>query len=837
MPPTSNPPVSLPHICAPREELLSIYDQCARKQFVFISAPAGYGKTVSTLLWLKKTEQRFSWFFLDKYDNTFSLFYRSLCRTLLDLAEANDLSHLLSSPSFAASPVESALEFISQLHWGEGRYSLVLDDLQNITNKEILKSLPFVLKRLPAFVNVLILSRTDMPEEMQGLTLNDNTAFIGIRELSFTPEEIRSLYIDYGWFVSREKAKDIHAETDGWIIILNAMLSNGTQRLSAKSSAMTLEDYFERNIWAGFDENTKAFLLKTSVVDSFTVELCEMLTEDANSAETLNNLIGVNINLFRFGQEYRYHNLFLKFLRDQSEKSGIDQVGLYSLAARYYLESQQFFKAAFYSMRTDDPELKMKVVQMFFQSKNPALDHFLEMASVYSAKTIPPEAMNRSPILYMPNILAAFLNGETENTAVLFDRFYDLLPTLLQSNHPIVGSIAVRLLLDSRIKIAGLLGFMDEKNIKWGGEFPGQAAVVTVQMPMLHRSVRDFYEFLDDGVKESVRGVFSCFLSGDCDCFYNSIEGGLLMEQNKLNEALEKALAAYNEITEGTSATIRFGVCLGLAEIYSIKGDAGHSREVLDELREWIDDNEALYLLKNLTAYEARQKLQDGNLEAAGLWLDNYFVSDSALGEFYKIYQSFTTARAYIVLGRMQEAQAALERIKKLATDMDRPLDTAEAETLIAISEWDSGKKKSASARLRRVLAALLPYGFMRVIVNEGKAVLPILTAALKQIDKDPDRDENLYRFAKEAQLEAYGQSRRYSGLTYNRTVDNTKLSPKQTMILEYLSKGYKNAEIVEETGLSINTIREHTRVAYRKLEVTNAMDAVNKARQLGFLE
>lgn len=43
--------------------------------------------------------------------------------------------------------------------------------------------------------------------------------------------------------------------------------------------------------------------------------------------------------------------------------------------------------------------------------------------------------------------------------------------------------------------------------------------------------------------------------------------------------------------------------------------------------------------------------------------------------------------------------------------------------------------------------------------------------------------------------------------------------------------------EIAEETGLSIPTIKSHTSLAYRKLGVTNAMDAVLKARELGLIE
>jgi len=381
-----------------------------------------------------------------------------------------------------------------------------------------------------------------------------------------------------------------------------------------------------------------------------------------------------------------------------------------------------------------------------------------------------------------------------------------------------------------------LIAFMDAKKIKWDKEFPGQAAVVTVQMPLLHRSVRDFYEFIDTKTKDSLYGVFSCVLPVDCECFYQGVTAGLLMEQNRLDEALATASAAHSCLTEKTDAEVYFGICVGLAEIYFIRSKQDRTQDILTQLHKWLNDNDAQYLLKNLLAYETRLELLNGNRDTAEKWLTNYFVSDNAFGEFIKIYQNFTTVRAYILLSETSRALNALEQLKNLGITMNRPLDTAEADVLIAIIEWISGKKKDARDRLHGVLTTLLPYRFIRVVANEGAAVLPILAAVLKKLDKNPEMEE-LYRFCKEVRVAAYEHAKRFKGITYDLALNPVKLSPKQTLILELLAKGYKNAEIVEITGLSINTIREHTRVAYIKLEVNSAIDAIVKAKQLGILK
>jgi LuxR family maltose regulon positive regulatory protein len=183
------------------------------------------------------------------------------------------------------------------------------------------------------------------------------------------------------------------------------------------------------------------------------------------------------------------------------------------------------------------------------------------------------------------------------------------------------------------------------------------------------------------------------------------------------------------------------------------------------------------------------------------------------------------------------KALDALNKLKALSESYDRLLDTAEADVLLAIVEWITGKKKEAQNRILGVLLSMEQYGFIRVIANEGKAVLPILSSVIKKIEKNSELSDLLYKFAKEVYIISYEQSKHFKGLTCNVKIAKVKLSSQQKYILELLSKGHKNKEIVAITGLSLNTIRTHTKAVYLKLEVNNAMDAIVKAKQLGMIE
>jgi LuxR family maltose regulon positive regulatory protein len=86
-------------------------------------------------------------------------------------ASATSLNFL--SEKFSSSPVEHTVGLLAEMRPDDGLYALVLDDTHLITNGEIIKSLPAVLKRLPRSFVTLILSRREIPDEYRPLIKNE----------------------------------------------------------------------------------------------------------------------------------------------------------------------------------------------------------------------------------------------------------------------------------------------------------------------------------------------------------------------------------------------------------------------------------------------------------------------------------------------------------------------------------------------------------------------------------------------------------------------------------------------------------------------------------------
>lgn len=62
------------------------------------------------------------------------------------------------------------------------------------------------------------------------------------------------------------------------------------------------------------------------------------------------------------------------------------------------------------------------------------------------------------------------------------------------------------------------------------------------------------------------------------------------------------------------------------------------------------------------------------------------------------------------------------------------------------------------------------------------------------------------------------------------------RLTPTEMLVLQYLEKGYSNSRIGEEMKISLSTVKSHTYNIYRKLEVSNRIQAVQAARDYGLM-
>ena len=301
------------------------------------------------------------------------------------------------------------------------------------------------------------------------------------------------------------------------------------------------------------------------------------------------------------------------------------------------------------------------------------------------------------------------------------------------------------------------------------------------------------------------------------------LRAGELYERSRLSEAKglsEQAIAALGPDTPRNLAVSAF--LLRAAIAYSV--------DDMDVFREYIDRAKAENGQNlDVAAFEAKYVLMNASRSDADMWL-RLAAEPAEPPEFYKLYVHFATARAYIVLNRAGEALELLGKLKALAEAYGRPADAAEASALIAAVKWRSGDRDSAADTLRYAVKAMRPLGYMRLFADEGAALLPILKK-LESEGAETDKD-----FVAEICRLAAIKARRSRGVTWNLVRSEVKLSKRQKLMLELLAQGLSQAEISEQTGLAIPTVKSHLYAAYNKLGASNSRTAVAKAAELGFI-
>ncbi|MCL2139637.1 MAG: hypothetical protein FWH41_08945, partial [Treponema sp.] len=807
----------------------------AENRFIYMWAPAGSGKTVTALLWnaaVRQTVEKHKapkhmplWITLDEYDNVPSVFYKLLATVLYSAQSGNkNMQGILSDPFFSSSPVEHTVRLIAEMQMDERLYTLTLDDLHLLNNTDILNSLPIILKRLPGSFTVLFLSRNQPPEHLQGLFKNEKTAVIGRDSLRFSENELKAYYRSQGRSLSDEEAGFVIMATNGLAIGINAIAKSGAAGIAQLGSGKTeyvFANYIQEHLWKSWDKNLQDFMLKTSVVNEMTEKIAAALTGRKDAGKMLRELCASNTFVSQAGKDmFRYHHLFLDFLRNMAKESGINMRPLYKAAAIYYLEARQYLIARHYAVQSGNNKIILKVIHRFLQYTNPQLDEYAAYAKIFNQDIMKKGICERHPYLYTSLMEGSWISSDTKTVEFAWDKLREYAPVIAIKYPQLLETFILYLATDYRKTFTQLINeFPRMPPITRFSKKIFQGPTITLQLPFFHRSFRDFYDsskiFLQNDTEKLDRSFGKLFK----DLYISArscVESGFLLEQDRLDRALGSALKARAAAPVIKSPEITFCVYNQLAAVYLAMGNKTFLQKTLAETERYIKQSGAHFLDRNFLAWKTTIRLYDTDKKAAEEWLDNYFVNNeeaafskgpvssekvpaekvpAELVPLYKVFQCFTTVRACMVLNMGGKALALLEALIQFARTYRRPMDIAEALTLKACLHWACGQRAEAASCLEETLLELQSKSFIRTIADEGAAVVPVLKRIAGAISTEDYSGKLSRTYVTEVLLAAHKTAQQHSGLTahFKKSGKPVKLSRQQKKMLELLAQGYTN--------------------------------------------
>ncbi len=333
-----------------------------RRPLVLITAAAGYGKTITLAQWAAADPRPSAWLQLDAADNDPVVFLTYLSLALGNVAPL-DTGVLELLWRRAPRVDELILPAIAAAVSDASPFFLVLDDGHLVENEASWRLLATLLDQLPDGAQLCIGARTDPPLPLGRLRAAGRIAEYGPADLAFDRREIRALLGLHGQDPGASEVEDLHAVTEGWPAGLCLGLLAGRGRpedslAGVRGDQRAIAGYLTEEVLDRQSEDLQRFLLRTSILDRLSPDLCRAVTGDDRAGEHLATLARDNLfvtALDDHSEWYRYHHLFADLLLTLEGRRAPGEVAeLHRRAAEWHLAQGSLDRAVRHWLASGD---------------------------------------------------------------------------------------------------------------------------------------------------------------------------------------------------------------------------------------------------------------------------------------------------------------------------------------------------------------------------------------------------------------------------------------------------------------------------------------------------
>lgn len=590
---------------------VSLLKDCDWARVILVSAQAGSGKSTVVSAWLSEQKRAYCWYTLDDWDNDLMQFFSYLIAGIKSIDEPayEELKQLLDAyQSIGYDAFLRAL--INQLHTIQSPCIIVFDDYHVIRNNLIHQVIKTIFDHFPLMLQLVLITREDPPLPLAKMRSTKKLLELRISQLRFTEEEVQR-YFSQQLHISlkEEQTQQLITRTEGWIAGLQMIMLSvqGVDDIDGfieafSSSQYYIMDYLMEEVLERQTPEIKAFLLKTSILEVFTDDLCDAVMQpEAGSSNIIIERL-VKTNCFIISTEmshkwFRYHHLFRDLLRHRLEHQAKSEVNSLHVKAGLWYKANGFGQEAIHHfIEANDYEEAAAIIECKWSE----MDLQLQSASwLDMTKKLPAAIIDRSPVLTMGCGWALLDLGDVEACTEWFDkaeRLYDRCQTEGYPENIIINDKTQFDLLP--VTIASAYGYIAAAT----GDIEG---VFTHARYVLERIPSD--QYFKRGAAEMMLG-FAHWENGDLieaesvilNSFHNikkaaiplmensyyMVLGELYIQQGALNKAkamLEQTVARL--IKENLVTILLPSLYLGLGKIAFLQGDNKQAYTLLEESR------------------------------------------------------------------------------------------------------------------------------------------------------------------------------------------------------------------------------------------------------------
>ena len=342
-----------------RKRLFPLLTHSAPSTTVVI-APAGYGKTSLVAEWAKQSKDPVIWMTITESDSVVEM------AALLIQATRNIL------PGFAPwferdqmiRPTEAVRRWGNELLETGENYIFVIDNLRSHSSRDVEIAAKLV-EQFPANVSFVAIRRDPFESAYQSFLARGTLRIIGIDEIKFSEEEVRTLAESQGINFSDQRISKSLLGAMGWpaavaILVRHIEKSNSpvdftkllsTQTEPLRALALTILD--------ATDCEVKRAVMKLSVVQEFNHEVAQIILGDEYNPDMINE-ISLEGNFFGQTsdpeQSYSFTQLMREIFQLELRKEPALKQEIHSNLCKYYEHQNQANLALEHAFLAGDAE-------------------------------------------------------------------------------------------------------------------------------------------------------------------------------------------------------------------------------------------------------------------------------------------------------------------------------------------------------------------------------------------------------------------------------------------------------------------------------------------------
>jgi len=881
-----------------RERLLSLSRTVACAPLTLVAAPAGYGKSTLVSQWLDSLEQESAWLSLDAEDSDIRQFLSYVAAALRGPCPdcCPGITELLSS-QVMPDVKDLAAIFCNEIETLKGPVTLVLDDFHKISPSQIDEFLDSVLKYPPRKLHLVIATRRNPSLSLSAMRARGVVVEVRMQQLAFQEDETRTFIREgLGTDISANEIAILQERTEGWpaalrLTALALSESGSTAQFVSQlpTGNRAIRQYLLREVLAKQPDAVRERLLRVAFLDRFCPELCDAVMPGGvanDSAQSfLNHVKQANlfsIALDESGNWYRFHHLFQSMLQEQALTDLGDETvrDIHLRASRWYEEREFMADAVRHALHANCPDVAADVIG---RHRNVIMNHeWWHQLSIW-LRLLPTEIVASRPELQL--LKARLLRTSGEHAELV---------QALDAAEILLGELEIEETVKS--ELYGSLASM--RCYQFYAQFDGEAAARAARQAIALLPRDDLAERGYAMIILSVALQMTGDLKGARDTVYSEMAGELARGDGgatymtRLLVALcfvhwmdanlkELDLVARNaeelcrgaELWEALSVALHFKAAIHyhqnrlsvidddiggllrkkvipnpefyaqnlaiLAVTQEALGDSGDALETSDSLRDFALKAQSPYLLELSAALGAELAMRQGRMAEALKWASQY--DPEPLVPMYSFLQPPMCLVKVLVLdgsdASLQRAQALLSKLEGHLGRIHNTRFLIETLALRAMLSDRTGDAALAVEQLGRAVALAQPGGFIRLFLDLGPALAPLLNRLEVKGEKLEYVGQILAAFRAEGGRANLAHPDAAAGLAVRDIAGlPEQLSHREKQVLELLAGHLTNKEIGERLYISTHTVKRHAHSIYAKLNVTGRREAVTKAVGLGLI-